>query len=759
MPEIKVVRIHAGEREERTTSAGTKAWELFADEPAVIAARVSSGSTGEGSQLRDLAYELADGDVVESVAIDSADGRDILRHSTAHVMAQAVQQLFPEAKLGIGPPVENGFYYDFDVETPFVPEDLAKIETAMRKIIKEGQRFERRVTTDAEAIDELQDEPYKIELIGLKGGGASAGSTSEAVEGAAVEVGAGELTIYDNVRRNGDVAWSDLCRGPHLPTTKRIPAFKLMRTAAAYWRGDEKNKQLQRIYGTAWESKEALEEHLHRIEEAERRDHRKLGRELDLFSFPDEIGSGLPVFHPKGGVIKRAMEDYVRQRHIEEGFDYVGTPHIAKEGLFHTSGHLPYYGEGMFPALDVDGMDYRLKAMNCPMHNLIYRSRQRSYRDLPLRLFEFGSVYRYEKSGVVHGLTRVRGFAQDDSHSYCTPEQAPDEVAHLLDFMLSVLRDFGLDDFYLELSTRDAAKDKFIGSDEDWETATQVLEDVATRTGLELVPGPGRRGLLRPEDLRAGARRDRPHLADGHRPVRLQPALRRPLQPRVRRRRRLPPAAGDDPLGQVRLDRAVHRRAGRALRGRLPALARAGAGPGDPDRRAAQRLPLRGGEADEDAGPARRGRRLRRPDAEEDPQRAAAEGAVHDHRRRPGRGGRRGLVPLPRRPPGQRRAARGGHRAGGQRRDEPRAGLMVPGGMEPGARAPGRDRPADELERLWTPYRMAYIRGENKPTDPSQPGVPVLPGAGTRRTPTGWWCTAARRRTWCSTSTRTRRAT
>ncbi|WP_181311159.1 threonine--tRNA ligase [Nocardioides campestrisoli] len=491
MPEIKVVRSHAGEREERTTATGTKAWELFADDPAVIAARVSTGSADEDSALKDLSYELADGDVVESVVIDSADGRDILRHSTAHVMAQAVQQLFPEAKLGIGPPVENGFYYDFDVETPFVPEDLAKIETAMRKIIKEGQRFERRVTTDAEAIDELQDEPYKIELIGLKGGGASTGSTSEAVEGAAVEVGAGELTIYDNVRRNGDVAWSDLCRGPHLPTTKRIPAFKLMRTAAAYWRGDEKNKQLQRIYGTAWESKEALEEHLHRIEEAERRDHRKLGRELDLFSFPDEIGSGLPVFHPKGGVIKRAMEDYVRQRHIEEGFDYVGTPHIAKEGLFHTSGHLPYYGEGMFPALDVDGMDYRLKAMNCPMHNLIYRSRQRSYRDLPLRLFEFGSVYRYEKSGVVHGLTRVRGFAQDDSHSYCTPEQAPDEVAHLLDFMLSVLRDFGLDDFYLELSTRDAAKDKFIGSDEDWETATQVLQDVATRTGLELVPDPG----------------------------------------------------------------------------------------------------------------------------------------------------------------------------------------------------------------------------------------------------------------------------
>ncbi|WP_416383234.1 threonine--tRNA ligase [Nocardioides sp. Leaf374] len=481
MPDLKIALVHAGEREVREVTAGTKAWELFTDDTSVIAARV-------GGELKDLSHPLSEGDEVEGVAIDSADGRDILRHSTAHVMAQAVQQLFPEAKLGIGPPVTDGFYYDFDVETPFVPEDLAKIETAMRKIVKEGQRFDRRVTTDADALSELAEEPYKIELIGLKGSGRS----DDAAEGASVEVGAGELTIYDNVRRNGDVAWSDLCRGPHLPTTKRIPAFKLMRSAAAYWRGDEKNKQLQRIYGTAWETKEALEEHLHRLEEAERRDHRKLGRELDLFSFPDEIGSGLPVFHPRGGVIKREMEDYVRLRHIEEGFEYVGTPHIAKEGLFHTSGHLPYYGEGMFPALDVDGMDYRLKAMNCPMHNLIFDARQRSYRELPLRLFEFGSVYRHEKSGVVHGLTRVRGFAQDDSHSYCTPEQAPGEVKHLLDFMLSVLRDFGLDDFYLELSTRDDSKpDKFVGSDEDWAAATAVLEQVATESGLELVPDPG----------------------------------------------------------------------------------------------------------------------------------------------------------------------------------------------------------------------------------------------------------------------------
>ncbi|UDY22192.1 threonine--tRNA ligase [Nocardioides sp. Kera G14] len=465
----------------------SKAWELFADNPDVIAARVNG-------QLKDLSYEIAEGDEVEPVAISSPDGRDILRHSTAHVMAQAVQQLFPEAKLGIGPPVQDGFYYDFDVETPFVPEDLAKIESAMKKIIKANQKFSRRVTTDEDARVELAGEPYKLELIGLKGGSSTdeLEDAEDIAEGADVEVGAGELTIYDNLDRNGEVAWKDLCRGPHLPTTRRIPAFKLMRTAAAYWRGDEKNKQLQRIYGTAWESQEALEEHLHRIEEAERRDHRKLGRELDLFSFPDEIGSGLPVFHPKGGVIKREMEDYVRRRHIEEGFSYVGTPHITKDGVFHTSGHLPYYADTMFPPMEFEGANYQLKAMNCPMHNLIYRSRQRSYRELPLRLFEFGSVYRYEKSGVIHGLTRVRGFAQDDSHSYVTKEQAPDEVKHLLNFMLSVLRDFGLDDFYLELSTRDdRKKDKFVGSDDDWATATAVLEQVATETGLELVPDPG----------------------------------------------------------------------------------------------------------------------------------------------------------------------------------------------------------------------------------------------------------------------------
>jgi threonyl-tRNA synthetase len=464
---------------ERAVTTGTRAWELFADQPEVIAARVND-------TLRDLAHELADKDVVEPVAIDSDDGHDILRHSTAHVMAQAVQDLFPEAKLGIGPPIHDGFYYDFDVPTPFVPEDLEKLETRMRKIIKEGQRFSRRPVSDDDARAELADEPYKLELIGLKG------SAGAAAEGADAEVGAGELTIYDNLTRDGSLAWKDLCRGPHLPTTKRIPAFKLTRSAAAYWRGDEKNKQLQRIYGTAWESKEALDAHLHRIEEAERRDHRKLGRDLDLYSFPDEIGSGLAVFHPKGGVIKREMEDYVRRRHIEEGFEYVGTPHISKEGLFHTSGHLPYYAEGMFPPMEMEGANYYLKAMNCPMHNLIFRSRGRSYRELPLRLFEFGGVYRNEKSGVVHGLTRVRGMTQDDSHSYVTKEQAPAEIKHLLEFCLGLFRDFGIDDYYLELSTRDDSHpDKFVGTDEEWAEATAVLEQVGADSGLELVPDPG----------------------------------------------------------------------------------------------------------------------------------------------------------------------------------------------------------------------------------------------------------------------------
>nr|WP_276612456.1 threonine--tRNA ligase [Kineococcus vitellinus] len=408
-----------------------------------------------------------------------------MRHSAAHVVAQAVQQHFPEAKLGIGPPVRDGFYYDFDVERPFTPEDLKTLEKTVQRIVKEGQRFVRRVVSDDEARAELADEPYKLELIGLKSGAA------DAAEGADVEVGAGELTIYDNVRRDGSVAWKDLCRGPHLPTTRLVGnGFSLLRSAAAYWRGSEKNPQLQRVYGTAWPSKDELKAYQERIAEAERRDHRRLGVELDLFSFPDEIGSGLVVFHPKGGVVKREMEDYVRRRHIEEGFSYVGTPHISKGGLFETSGHLPYYEDTMFPAMELENSKYYLKAMNCPMHNLIFRSRGRSYRELPLRLFEFGSVYRYEKSGVVHGLTRVRGLTQDDSHSYVTAEQAPGEIKHLLDFVLGLLKDFGLDDYYLELSTR-GDSEKFIGSDEEWATATAVLETAARETGLDLVADPG----------------------------------------------------------------------------------------------------------------------------------------------------------------------------------------------------------------------------------------------------------------------------
>ncbi|MGY0007934.1 threonine--tRNA ligase [Micromonospora sp. I033] len=436
--------------------------------------------------LRDLDWKPAEETAVEPVALDTPDGLNVLRHSTAHVLAQAVQDVFPEAKLGIGPPIENGFYYDFQVAKPFQPDDLAKLEKRMQEIVKSGQRFRRRRFNSLdEARGELAAEPFKMELIEVKGEGLDSSEV--------MEVGGGELTIYDNLAATEDkVCWSDLCRGPHLPNTRLIGAFKLMRSAAAYWRGSEKNPQLQRVYGTAWPTRDELKAYLRLLEEAARRDHRKLGADLDLFSFPDEIGSGLAVFHPKGGVLKRVMEDYVRTRHIEEGFQYVGTPHISKEGLFHTSGHLPYYADGMYPPMELEGADYYLKAMNCPMHNLIYRSRGRSYRELPMRLFEFGSVYRYEKSGVVHGLTRVRGLTQDDSHSYCTREQAPAEIKHLLNFVLSLLKDFGIDDFYLELSTRDEARlDKFVGSDEDWATATAVLEQCARETGLDLVPDPG----------------------------------------------------------------------------------------------------------------------------------------------------------------------------------------------------------------------------------------------------------------------------
>jgi threonyl-tRNA synthetase len=466
--------------------AGTTAMQALKDagiplkgpDGAVVVRDVASGD------LKDLTW-APDGDAqVEPVAAASADGRAVIRHSTAHVLAQAVQELFPGTKLGIGPPIENGFYYDFDPERPFTPEDLTALEKKMQEIVRAGQNFARREISDTDAKTELAHEPYKLELIGLKGG-------ADDTEGANVEVGGAQLTMYDNLdARTGDLVWTDLCRGPHLPRTSTIPAFSLTRSAAAYWRGSEKNPQLQRVYGTAWESKDAHKAYLEQLAEAERRDHRRLGAELDLFSFPDEIGSGLVVFHPKGGVIKREMEDYVRARHIEEGFDYVGTPHITKRGLFETSGHLPYYADTMFPPMELENAEYYLKAMNCPMHNLIFRSRGRSYRELPLRFFEFGTVYRYEKSGVVHGLTRVRGLTQDDSHSYVTPEQAPGEIRHLLAFVLGLLRDFGLDDYYLELSTR-GDSDKFIGSAEEWAVATAVLEEAARETGLELVPDPG----------------------------------------------------------------------------------------------------------------------------------------------------------------------------------------------------------------------------------------------------------------------------
>ncbi|MEU9074788.1 threonine--tRNA ligase [Kitasatospora sp. NPDC004745] len=478
MTDVRVIISREPDREERVVTTGTTAAELFADDRSIIAARV-------GGQLKDLAYVLQDGEEVEPVEIGSKDGLDILRHSTAHVMAQAVQQLFPEAKLGIGPPVKDGFYYDFDVEKPFHPDDLKAIEKKMQEIIKRGQRFSRRVVTDESAREELAAEPFKLELIGLKGSAATAG------EGADVEVGAGELTIYDNLdAKTGEQCWGDLCRGPHLPSTRHIPAFKLMRNAAAYWRGSEKNPMLQRIYGTAWPSKDELKAHLDFLVEAEKRDHRKLGNELDLFSIPEEIGSGLAVFHPKGGVIRRAMEDYSRKRHEEEGYEFVYTPHATKGKLFEKSGHLDWYADGMYPPMQLDeGVDYYLKPMNCPMHNLIFDARGRSYRELPLRLFEFGTVYRYEKSGVVHGLTRARGFTQDDAHIYCTREQMAEELDSTLTFVLNLLRDYGLTDFYLELSTKDP--EKFVGSDEAWEEATAVLASVAEKQGLPLVPDPG----------------------------------------------------------------------------------------------------------------------------------------------------------------------------------------------------------------------------------------------------------------------------
>ena len=472
----------------KNVASDQKPTHLFADQKEIVVCRING-------ELKDLWSDLKDGDVVESVSISSPDGLNVLRHSTAHVMAQAVQQVFSQTRLGIGPPIKDGFYYDFDPERPFNPEDLEKLESAMRKIIKDGQRFRRRVTTESDALKELAHEPYKCELIGIK---TKPGDESDE---SSVEVGGAELTIYDNLGRDGQPVWSDLCRGPHLPSTKHIPAFKLMRTAAAYWRGSEKNPMLQRIYGTAWPSPEELQAYLDLLAEAEKRDHRRLGNELDLFSFPDEIGSGLAVFHPKGGVVRMAMEDYSRKRHIEEGYQFVYSPHLTKSTLFEVSGHLDWYSEGMYPPMIMDeelhadgtikkpGQKYYMKPMNCPMHILIYKSRGRSYRELPLRAFEFGTVYRYEKSGVVHGLTRARGFTQDDAHIFCTKEQMPSELDSLLTFVLNLLRDYGLQDFYLELSTKNP--EKYVGDDEDWDKATEILRQAAEAQKLELVLDPG----------------------------------------------------------------------------------------------------------------------------------------------------------------------------------------------------------------------------------------------------------------------------
>ena len=655
--------------------------------------------------LRDLAWSPESDTDVEPVAAESADGLAVIRHSAAHVMAQAVQDLFPGTLLGIGPPIENGFYYDFAPAHPFTPDDLAAIEKKMGEIVKAGQRFSRRPVSDADARIELDAERFKLELIGLK---------SQATGDEATEVGAGGLTMYDNLdAKSGELVWTDLCRGPHLPTTRRIPAFKLMRTAAAYWRGNEKNPQLQRIYGTAWATRDDLKAHLTQLEEAAKRDHRKLGAELDLFSFPEELGSGLPVFHPKGGVLRREMEGYVRQRHIDEGFEFVNTPHITKDGLFHTSGHLPYFADSMFPPMELESSEYRLKAMNCPMHNLIYRSRGRSYRELPLRLFEFGTVYRFEKSGVVHGLTRVRGLTMDDSHSYCTREQAPDEIKHLLNFCLGLFRDFGLDDFYLELSTRDDSRpDKFIGTDEQWSVATRILGDVAAESGLELVPDPG------------GAAYYGPKIS-----VQAKDAIGRTWQMSTIQydfnqpaRFELEYQAADGSRQQPVM---IHSAKFGSIERFIGVLTEhyAGAFPAWLAPVQAVLIPVTDDQVPylHDVAaklraqkPASGGRRLGRPHAEEDPHGAEAEGAVHAHRRGHRRRERCRVVQIPR-----RRAAKRHRRESGGRRDR-------------GLRGPPRQRVADDhalpdmteelpasdfagepdgFGRLWTPHRLAYIQG------------------------------------------------
>ncbi|MEU4646661.1 threonine--tRNA ligase [Nocardia fluminea] len=481
---VALVRVPAG----TTAGAAVREAGLPTKGPdTVVVVRDADGA------LKDLSWIPDEDADVEPVPANSEDGRSVIRHSAAHVLAQAVQQEFPDAKLGIGPPIKDGFYYDFQVDKPFTPEDLAKLESRMKKIIKGAQRFSRRVVEVDDARVELADEPFKLELISDKSG---------IDDPEIMEVGGNELTIYDNLDpRTGEKLWGDLCRGPHIPTTKFIPAFKLTRSSAAYWRGDQDREDLQRVYGTAWESTEAMDAYLELLAEAERRDHRKLGLELDLFSFPDALGSGLPVFHPKGGIIRKEMEEYSRQRHVDAGYEFVNTPHLTKGHLYEISGHLDWYKDGMFPAMHLDaelnedgtvrkpGQDYYVKPMNCPMHNLIFGARGRSYRELPLRMFEFGSVYRYEKSGVIHGLTRVRGMTQDDAHIYCTKEQMHAELTSTLQFVLGLLKDYGLDDFYLELSTKDPKK--YVGSDELWAEATETLEKVAEASGLDLVPDPG----------------------------------------------------------------------------------------------------------------------------------------------------------------------------------------------------------------------------------------------------------------------------
>ena len=450
---------------------------------AALAAKVAEG--GAAADWYDLSRPIEHDATVAIVTPDSADGREVLRHSTAHVMAQAVADLFPGAKYAIGPAIVDGFYYDFELPdgAHFSDDDLERIEARMREIVKADEPFVREELSRERAIATFAEQPYKIEII-----------ERVAPEDSA-EIGDGKvISVYrnprgDDPRYSGD-EFVDLCRGPHVPSTKRLGAFKLTKVAGAYWRGDEKRPMLQRIYGTAWESKAALEEHLHRLEEAEKRDHRKLGAELDLFSFPEEIGSGLAVFHPKGGTIRRVMEDYSRQRHEEAGYEFVNSPHITKSNLFEISGHLDWFADGMYPPMELDGgTEYYLKPMNCPFHILIYRSRMRSYRELPLRLFEFGTVYRYEKSGVVHGLTRVRGMTQDDAHIFCTREQVVPELTRALEFVLGVLRDYGLDDFYLELSTKPEGKG--VGTDAEWDEAIEALRTVGVSAELELVMDEG----------------------------------------------------------------------------------------------------------------------------------------------------------------------------------------------------------------------------------------------------------------------------